>query len=113
MITEYKKFENMEENTTWVIHYGLGGGFGGARDCEIVEDMTEDAAITYAWEKSCQEYDMYDGLHGLRSVGDIMEEDELEEEDAMQQWEQERENWLDYWVEPYDPIKHKDIECGS
>jgi hypothetical protein len=85
----------------WQIRYGLGGGFGGCErneweDCE--EANNEDQACDYAYEMACQEYEMYDGMHGLRNTADIMEEDEVDEEEAEEIWREERESWLDYEV---------------
>jgi len=81
------------------IRYALGGGFGGCEmqeweDCP--EAKTEDQARDIAYEMACQEYESYDGLYGLRSVDEIKEEDELEQEEAEQSWLEERESWLDY-----------------
>ncbi|NPV12912.1 MAG: hypothetical protein HPY57_14165 [Ignavibacteria bacterium] len=42
-------------------------------------------------------------MHGLRTIDEIMEEDNLDYEDAEIIYNDERESWLDYWVEPYDP----------
>lgn len=84
------------------ITYGLGGGFGGASDEEVIECENYDQAIDEAWEKACEvydQYDQYDGLHGLRSVSDIMEEDGLNEEEAYETWKDERESWLEYSAE--------------
>lgn len=86
------------------ISYGLGGGFGGANeDGEIYEFKNEDEAMRFAWEKACEEYDSYAGLHGLRDVEQIMEEDGIDnEDDAWEVYYEERESWLDYEVEEID-----------
>ncbi len=80
------------------IRYGLGGGFGGCGDWEDASATTEDAANLEAWERACEEYDMYDGLHGLRNVEMIMEEDDVDETEAFEIYEEERESWLYYEV---------------
>ena len=97
-----KKFDNFdEENNKWIIYHGLGGGFGGARSSEAFEG-TKDEAETESWNKACEDYDRYAGLHGLRSLSDIMEEDGIEdEEEAEMIYNEKRESWLDYWVVPY------------
>ena len=85
-----KKFDNFdEENNKWIIYHGLGGGFGGARSSEAFEG-TKDEAETESWNKACEDYDRYAGLHGLRSISDIMEEKPIQAS-----------RWLDYWVVPY------------
>lgn len=81
------------------IRYALGGGFGGVKnaeweDCPEAENMAQ--AEQFAYEMACQEYENYDGLHGLRTVHMIMEEDGLSKEEAGEQWKEERESWLDY-----------------
>lgn len=83
------------------ISYGLGGGFGGAtEDDEIYEFENEEEAMRFAWEKACEEYESYAGLYGLRSVEEIMEEDDIDDEDvAWEVYREERESWLDYKVE--------------
>jgi len=79
---------------------GLGGGFGGARDNEeIYEFDNENEAIDYAYELAKEEYESYAGLHGLRDIKDIMDEDGVDEEEAEEIFCEERENWLDYYVE--------------
>ena len=86
----------------FLVKYALAGGFGGCerQDGEIIDVKDEEAASDYAWEMACQEYESYDGMHGLRNVEMIMEEDDIENEDeAYEVWEEEREGWLDYSVE--------------
>lgn len=79
------------------IRYGLGGGFGGAGDWEDCEEAkTLEQADKIAYEYACQDYDSYDGLHGLRDIEQIMEEDRVDEDEAEQIWRDERESWLDY-----------------
>ena len=60
------------------IKYGLGGGFGGCdrMDWETIEARDHDHAEELAREESIREYESYEGLHGLRTVDQIMEEDE-------------------------------------
>jgi hypothetical protein len=101
-----KTFKSFRDNK-WFISYGLGGGFGGANNHEVIDASNEDEANKYAWEKACEDYDNYAGSHGLRDIGEIMEEDGIEDEDEAEQvFSEEREGWLDYSAEPYDPAKH-------
>ena len=87
----------------WKCWYGLGGGFGGARDYEIEEFETEEEAIEYAYELACEYYTNYDGMYGLRDYEQIADEEELDiEKDCEiidEIYNEERESWLDYWVE--------------
>lgn len=84
------------------IFAGLSGAFGGATYHGIFEGTAKEAE-QYAWELACEEFEQYEGLHGLPSYGELVEEfeaDELENaEDAA--WEvfcEERESWLDYSI---------------
>jgi hypothetical protein len=95
------------------IYAGLGGGFGSNLE-EVesgVEFATEEDAWEAAWEAACEIYEGYIGLHGLRSVGDIIEQDLKTDPDnvgasqevlnsmAQEIFEEEREGWLEYNVE--------------
>ena len=81
------------------ISWGLGGGFGGAENEDIIEAPHEDAAMLEAWANACEEYDSMAGMHGLRSVEEIMEEEGFNEFDAQMTYTDERESWLDYFAE--------------
>jgi len=107
----FEDFINEKNNSgQWVVGWGLGGGFGGMCDYELLENEDEDSANVYAWEKACEEYESYAGMHGLRDIGQIMEEDGIDdEEEAIEIFNEEREDWLDYMAEPYDPEKHDDL----
>ena len=96
-----------QEEKKWVIFYGtVNQPIPELED----EEMAEDEANLSAWQKACDDYESYVGLHGLRTVQDIMEEDEIEdEEEASTIYDDERESWLNYWVEEYDPEKHDKI----
>ena len=81
------------------IFYGLSGGFGGASEGEIEEFENEDIATEYAFSCACEKYDNYVGLYGLRDIQEIMEQDEVDEDEAEIIFNEERESWLDYYVE--------------
>lgn len=86
----------------YIIGYGLGGGFGGMQTYEVVQCETLAQAEDAAYEAACEHYQMYEGMHGLRDVEQIMEEDEIEEEqDAWGIYEEERESWLEYSATKY------------
>ena len=94
-------------NNKWAIFAGLGGGFGGANFTGEVFTGTKEQAESRAYGAAQEEYDSYEGSHGLRSINDIMDEDGVDEEEAIEIYNEERESWLDYWVEPYDPKNHR------
>ena len=82
----------------YLIKYALGGGFGGIEmaDGEILEFNNQEEALDYAYEMACQEYDGYAGLHGIRDIDQIMEEDGCDEYEAEQEYNDDRESWVDY-----------------
>jgi len=83
------------------VKYALSGGFGGTEyaDWEEIEAYDEKEAVEYAYWRAVEVYESYSGLHGLRTVEDIMEEDGVDEEEAEERYRDERESWLDYEVE--------------
>lgn len=81
------------------IFAGLGGGFGGANEVDVLENTSRAEAEDYAYELALQEYEMYDGLHGLRTVDDIIDKEGVDEREAYEIYNEERESWLEYYVE--------------
>lgn len=104
----YKQFIN--ENTTqkYFIEYGVGGGIN-SKNSEVVDFESEEKASNYAWEMACQDYDNYAGMYGIRDINDIIDEDGVDEEEAEMIFNDERESWLDYSAELYNPEKHDDL----
>lgn len=91
------KIENL-----YIIGYGLGGGFGGARTFEVVYANSEEDAMQMAFDCACEEYEQYAGSNGLRCIDEIMEDEDIDDEDlAIEIYEGERESWLDYSVVNY------------
>ena len=83
------------------IRYGLGGGFGGCemQDWEEIEAKDFDEALDIAYQGACDEYESYLGLHGIRDIDEIMEEDGVDEEEAQEILIDDRESWVDYEAE--------------
>lgn len=106
VIAKFEKFLSESTSSKWFIQWGLGGGFGGASNYEVISATSEEDAMKQAWNSACEEYDGMAGLHGLRSVEEIMENDEVDADEAQQIYDEERESWLDYSAEPYNPEKH-------
>jgi len=82
------------------IYYASGIG-GDQIDYDDSPQETEnfknrDKAIKYAWERACEEYDSYAGLHGIRDVEEIMDEDGVDEKEAEEVYREERENVIEY-----------------
>lgn len=85
---------------------GYGCGCGDNEDYITAKDQKE--ADSIAWEHAVEEYEMFEGLHGIRGMHDIALEDydmELDEVygatyDAIEQdYIDERESQIDYWAE--------------
>jgi hypothetical protein len=79
----------------------LGGGFGGCenKDWEEVECEDENEASDIAYQIAIEEYEMYEGGNGIRSIDDIMDEEGVDEEEAEMIYHDERESWIDYEYE--------------
>ena len=86
----------LEDEMSFEIRYGLGGGFGGAGDWCPTQAETLESANDEAYELAKEEYDGYAGSHGLRTVAQIMKEEGLDEEEAEEEYNEERDGWLDY-----------------
>ena len=107
----FEEFSDQNNQGEWVIFAGLSGGFGGANEQGIWSgDKSE--AESESYRMAVEEYEGMEGMHGLRTVEEIMEEDQLEADDAQYEYNEEREGWLDYWVEEFDHKKHyiEDLE---
>lgn len=86
------------------LYAGLNGGFGGARYDHTEEFATQADAEHAAYALAKEEYESYEGCHGLRSYENIVEDsgipaDEMTSEDRDDCWEEymeEMEGWLDY-----------------
>ena len=87
-----------KEIKSWKIFAGIGGGFGGANFIERYEGTLEEAE-SLAYQKALEIYDSYDGSGGLRTIDEIMEDDDVEYEEAEEIYNEERESWLDYYVQ--------------
>lgn len=97
------------------IYAGLGGSFGGATYVDTLEFENEEHASEYAYEVAIDEYEKYEGFHGLKTYNDCIAEAEkyvLEgdfasndiyvnklEECAREIYNEEMERWIDYYVE--------------
>lgn len=92
------------------LYAGLNGEFGGANYHSTEEFKDEEDANMAAYELACENYESYGGMHGLFNRGEFIQEledsDELQtlsddelEELISEEEENDRENWIDYYVE--------------
>ena len=56
------------------IYAGLGGGFGGKKYLYTGMFESHEDAEHEAWEAACEEYDSYEGINGLGTYADAIEE---------------------------------------
>lgn len=87
------------------IYAGLGGGFGGAT-YQMTEDYaTIDEALKDSYNLSVEEYQSYEGMHGVMSWEDCREDlkesgFDYDDESVDSRYQEELESWLSYYVEP-------------
>lgn len=87
------------------IYAGLGGGFGGASYVETIEANTREEAEEYARQCAIDDYESYEGSHGILSRDDVFEDliesfgEEPLEEDVDLRYMEEVEGWIAYYVE--------------
>jgi hypothetical protein len=106
-----KRFnESTQYDGYYIIGWGLSGGFGGIQNYEVIMADSLEEADKEAYQRAIQEYEQYEGMHGLRSVDDIMEEDEVDYDEAEEIYNEEREGWIDYSSDPYSKELEKKVE---
>lgn len=88
------------------IYAGLGGGFGGASYRGTGEFKSFADAEQEAYELAVEEYQSYEGYHGILSWHDVADENNLdyfEDSDEIDEiYNEELESWLDYYAIPTD-----------
>lgn len=66
---------------------------------DIVDCATEAQACNMAWEVAVEDYNTYAGMHGIRTVEEIMEEEDINDEDNAQEiFNEECESTIRYHV---------------
>jgi len=98
-MTTYNQEELKKASKYYIVSYGLGGGFGGAKNQIVEEHFTEGQAYDSARNLAIEDYQSYEGNYGLESVEDIMEELECDYDEAYTEYLERMDSWLDYNVE--------------
>ena len=90
-------------------YYKIGYGCGCGDNEDYIMAMSLESANEIAYEAAIEDYESYEGLHGIRGMEDIALEDydvEVGEEISDRLYDQiyqdyldEREGRLDYWAE--------------
>lgn len=93
------------------IYAGLGG-FGGAEFYSSEDFLSEEDAVEYAREQAIQEYQSYEGYHGIYSPEDIQNEyqefgleEGYTEEELEEVYLEQIESCIEYYVEPAIEVK--------
>ena len=94
------------------IYCGMGGSFGGARYNGTYEYADIDEALLVAYQMAEEEYQSYEGYHGIMSPADVEEdlrdsgfiEDDMTDDEIADMvnsyYREEIESWIDYEVRP-------------
>lgn len=80
---------------------------GGGTVCEgPLEFSSKDIATQVAYDMAVEDYESFEGLHGIPDIGDIMEDKEgynlsedASEDECWGVYYEQRESWLSYWAE--------------
>ena len=93
------------------LYAGLGRGFGGAHYCETVEAENIDEACEFAYQLAIEEYQSYEGCHGILSWAECYEDaiesgfidEESMTEDEIHEYiddlyQEEIESWIEYYA---------------
>ena len=89
-------------------YFKIGYGCGCGDNEDYITAKDEKAAVEIAWEYARDDYESYEGYHGIRDMHDIAEEDfgisldeadEATYDDIEAAYIDERELQLDYWAE--------------
>ena len=80
---------------------------GGGTVCEgPLEFSSKDIATQAAYDMAVEDYESFEGLHGIPDIGDIMEDKEgynlsedASEDECWGAYYEQRESWLNYWAE--------------
>ena len=96
------------------IYAGLGGSFGGPTYQGTGEFDNEASATDYAYQIAIEEYQSYEGYHGILDWYDEAEQEELDpeedEKDADAAYHEEIESWIEYYAVLFDEDEEFDPE---
>lgn len=84
------------------LFYGLNGGFGGAINCQVDDCDSKEEAEDNARQLAYEDFEGYNGMYGLKTVEEIMEDEDCDEDYAQTLWTDGREDWIEYGVKPCD-----------
>ena len=89
----------------------IGFGCGCGEEYEVIEAKNEDDAMHYAHECAVENYQSFEGYHGVLDWGDVKEEYELEDDYEVDvAYQEEIESTIKYWVDPFDENNEEHVE---
>ena len=86
------------------IYAGLGGSFGGATYRGTGDFSSRESAEEMAYQYAVEEYEMYEGYHGILDWYDVAENNNLDPDDENNKSEidelynEEKESWMEYYA---------------
>lgn len=93
------------------VYYITWGNYVAGMDHQLLRAESEDQAVEEAYWLSIECYDSWAGMHGLTGYEEIMEDDpDLSEEDVEEEYNQVREDCVEYSAELFDPNNEDHIE---
>jgi hypothetical protein len=79
------------------------------------EFSSEEIATQAAYDMAVEDYESFEGYHGIPDIGDIMEDKEgynlsedASEDECWEVYYEQREGWLNYWAEEVSGPDDKD-----
>lgn len=95
------------------IYAGLGGSFGGAQYQGTGDFESCVEAGNYAYQLALEEYQSYEGYHGIMSWYDVACENGLDPDDDEKEIDQLYNEELENWIEYYAVLTEEDEETSK
>lgn len=90
----------------------IGFGCGICEEYEVIEAKNKDDAMRYAYESAIEDYQSFEGYHGILDREDVKEEYGLEDDYEVDvAYAEEIENTISYWVELFDESNEEHQDC--
>lgn len=103
--------------TKYSIYAGMGGSFGGAVFQLFEEFNSLEEAQECAYQLALEQYQSYEGLHGILSWEDCRQDlldsypdMKIDDEDVDAHYQEELESWIEYYVLPFELTPPEDLE---
>ena len=96
----------------YVITYGCGCG----DEKMVINAKNLDEATSYAYNQAIENYETYEGYHGIPDIEEVCEDQGIEDtasEEAEIAYREERESWLQYSVEEFDENDEEHLDLAE